>query len=168
VAHLQAALAASERQREEVAGQLAAERAQASALRAQEGSIASRHRELQEAWKGMVDELRAQLKVGGWLLCVVVCQLSVWSGIWLAHLSVSECVVIKADWLNKSIVHILDAGSEGGRPGRQKEGGCLAPGQELRCCRQGNFLHAARDGVAINALRGTCTNIWHSDEHRAS
>jgi septal ring factor EnvC (AmiA/AmiB activator) len=65
VAHLQAALAASERQREEVAGQLAAERAQAAALRAQEGSIASGHQELQEAWKGMVDELRAQLTVRG-------------------------------------------------------------------------------------------------------
>jgi chromosome segregation ATPase len=65
VAHLQAALAASERQREEVAGQLAAERAQAAAQRAQESSIASSHRELQEAWKGMVDELKAQLKVRG-------------------------------------------------------------------------------------------------------
>jgi hypothetical protein len=65
VAHLHAALAASERQREEVTGQLAAERAQAAALRAQEGSIASSHRELQEAWKGMVGELKAQLKVRG-------------------------------------------------------------------------------------------------------
>jgi hypothetical protein len=63
VAHLQAALAASERGQEEVAGQLAAERARAAALRAEEGSIASSHRELQEAWRGMVEELRAQLKV---------------------------------------------------------------------------------------------------------
>jgi septal ring factor EnvC (AmiA/AmiB activator) len=71
VAHLHAALAASERQRDEVAGQLAAERAQAAALRAQEGSIASGHQELQEAWRGMVEELRAQLKVSGG--CSVAC-----------------------------------------------------------------------------------------------
>jgi hypothetical protein len=37
--------------------------AQAAALRAEEGRIASSHRELQEAWKGMVDELKEQLKV---------------------------------------------------------------------------------------------------------
>jgi chromosome segregation ATPase len=63
VAQLQASLASTERQHEEACGQLVAERARAAALRAEDQRIASSHRELQEAWKGMVDELKAQLKV---------------------------------------------------------------------------------------------------------
>jgi hypothetical protein len=63
VAQLQTGLAATQRQREEACVQLVAERAQAAALRAEEGRIASSHRELQEAWKDMVDELKEQLKV---------------------------------------------------------------------------------------------------------
>jgi predicted RNase H-like nuclease (RuvC/YqgF family) len=55
-----AQLRANQRQPEETCGQAAAERA---AARAEDQRIASGHRELQEAWKGMVDELKEQLKV---------------------------------------------------------------------------------------------------------
>jgi hypothetical protein len=40
-----------------------AERSQAAAARAEDQRIASSHQELQAAWKGMVDELKEQLKV---------------------------------------------------------------------------------------------------------
>jgi hypothetical protein len=63
VAQLQAVLASPESQCEEACRKLAAERAQAAALRTEERHIANSHMELQEAWKGMVDELKEQLKV---------------------------------------------------------------------------------------------------------
>jgi predicted RNase H-like nuclease (RuvC/YqgF family) len=63
VAQLQARLDATERQREEACRRLAAERAQAAAVQAEDQRIASSHQELQAAWKGMVDELKEQLKV---------------------------------------------------------------------------------------------------------
>jgi hypothetical protein len=55
-----AQLRANQRHPEETCGQAAAERA---AARAEDQRIASGHRELQEAWKGVVDELKEQLKV---------------------------------------------------------------------------------------------------------
>jgi hypothetical protein len=65
VAQLRARLAAAaERAPEESWGLLAAERdRQAAALRAEDQRIASGNQGLQAAWKGMVDELKEQLKV---------------------------------------------------------------------------------------------------------
>jgi hypothetical protein len=55
-------LQANQRQPEVACGLSAAERA---AARAEDQRIASSHRELQEAWKGMVAEMKEQLKVRG-------------------------------------------------------------------------------------------------------
>jgi chromosome segregation ATPase len=79
VAQLQATLASTERKAEDADGQLVAERAQAAAARAQDQRFASSHQELQEAWKGMVTELKEQLKVTSWAACNVG-DCSIWNG----------------------------------------------------------------------------------------
>jgi chromosome segregation ATPase len=65
VADLRARNAAAARLRDNALEQLAAERAHNAALRAEEQRVAAGHKELQEAWKGMVDDLKEQLKVRG-------------------------------------------------------------------------------------------------------
>jgi hypothetical protein len=105
VAHLQAELAASERQPAEAAGQLAARRARAAPQRAQESSIASSHRELQEAWKGMVDELKAQLKVRGgcyWQVCQA-CTMSMYLHLNVSLLQSSSCEFTKQGWVPRKL-----------------------------------------------------------------
>jgi hypothetical protein len=89
MAQLQATRAPTEQQPEVAAGQLAPEGGLAAALRAEDQRIAGGHRELQEAWKGMVDELKEQLKVmRGEHLVWKMQELELencWTCQWMAH-----------------------------------------------------------------------------------
>jgi chromosome segregation ATPase len=73
VEDLQASVAAAVKLRDEARGQLLAERSEEAAARAGESRIAASHRELQEMWKGVADELKESIKVSGAFLKVACC-----------------------------------------------------------------------------------------------